>query len=234
MANVAGEYGVDQAKNGLGLEVQKFVERFMISPEQAEETVASFARRYRKNHAKDGVVSDDPLTVADRLTISKAIVSRYAIYSAALGAGTAAPGMFPGVGTAVVAGGAVTDLGVSIKLQCDMTLCLVTLYRESLSRDDQIQLAMVMALAGSAQQFAAGAGKEFAEKAAAKLVYQYLKGPTLQFIKMLFKKVAINFTQKAAAKVIPFGIGVGVSAAANYATTRVVGRVSRLVLTGPA
>jgi hypothetical protein len=234
VTNFTGEYGVDQDKNGLGLELQKFVERFMISPEQAEETVAGYTRRYRKNHAKDGVVSDDLLTLADRLTISKAIISRYATYSAALGAGTAAPGIIPGWGTALMAGGAVADLGATIKLQCDMTLCLVTLYRESLSRDDQIHLAMVMALAGSAQQFAAGTGKEFAEKAAAKLVLKYLQGPTLQFIKMLFKKVAITFTQKWAAKAIPFGIGVGVSAAANYALTQAVGRVSRKILTGPA
>ena len=56
------------------------------------------------------------------------------------------------------------------------------------------------------------------------MVNQYLKGPTLVVIKKLFEKVGITFTQKAAAKAIPFGIGVVIGFSANYALTKYVGK----------
>lgn len=66
-----------------------------------------------------------------------------------------------------------------------------------------------------------------ASKAGVRMVKQYLKGPVLQIIKELFSKIGVTFTQKAAAKVIPFGIGVIVSGAANYALTVYVGKTAR-------
>ncbi|MNT95502.1 EcsC protein family protein [compost metagenome] len=59
------------------------------------------------------------------------------------------------------------------------------------------------------------------------MVKKYLTGPVLQVIKDLFKKIGITFTQKAAAKVIPFGIGVVVGGTANYALTKYVGKTAR-------
>ena len=61
------------------------------------------------------------------------------------------------------------------------------------------------------------------------MVNKYLTGATLIAIKELFKKIGIVFTQKAAAKAIPFGIGVLIGGAANYALTKYVGKTAREV-----
>lgn len=62
-----------------------------------------------------------------------------------------------------------------------------------------------------------------AKKAAERAVAMYLKGVTLQVIKEMFKKFGIIFTQKAAQKAIPFGVGVIIGAGVNYALTKWVG-----------
>lgn len=59
------------------------------------------------------------------------------------------------------------------------------------------------------------------------MVNQYLTGSTLVAIKESFKKIGITFTQKAAARAIPLGIGVAISSSTNYALTRYVGNVAR-------
>lgn len=216
-----------------GNQVEAFVRKFMITPEQANTFVNSQEHKYRKRKGSNGNPWRDPLTDEDRLKIARAIISRYAAYTGLIGVGTAAPGIIPGWGTAAALGGGALDVGASIKLQADMALCLVELFDETLNPQDAEDLAIVIAVASAAEQGVSRTAKPFAEKVAAKLVYQYLRGPTLQFIKTLFRKVAITFTQRAAAKVIPFGIGVGVAGISNYALTQVVGKVALRVLRGP-
>lgn len=232
VSNAAGERG-NQSAEGLGNQIESFVRKFMISPEQAKDYVAGHERRYRRSKGVGGARSGDPLSAEDKLKIARAIIARYAAYAAAVGAGTAAPGMIPGWGTVAVVGGGALDVGGTMKLQSDMALCLVGLFDETLSPEDAQDLAIVIALASGIEQGVGRVAKPFVEKTAAKLVYQYLRGPSLQFIKALFKKVAITFTQKSAAKIIPFGIGVLISGASNYVLTQVVGKVALKVLLGP-
>ena len=240
----SGEGGLDVATTmndsedpdkaaGLGAQIEAFVRKFMITPEQADEYVAAQERRYRNRKGSNGVPSGDPLTEEDKLAIARAIISRYATYTMWVGAGTAAPGMIPGWGTAMAVGGGVADVGATMKLQADMALCLVELFDETLSPEDAQDLAIVIALASGIEQGVGRVAKPFVEKTAAKLVYQYLRGPSLQLIKAMFRKLAITFTQKAAARAIPFGIGVAVAGGSNYVLTQIVGKVALKVLLGP-
>lgn len=233
MVSITDDERASRSAEGLGNQIESFVRKFMISPEQAKEYVAGHERRYRRSKGSGGAHSGDPLSAEDKLKIARAIIARYATYAAAVGAGTAAPGMIPGWGTAVAVGGSALDVGATMKLQSDMALCLVQLYDETLTPEDAQDLAIVIALASGIEQGFGRAAKPFVEKTAAKLVYQYLRGPSLQFIKALFKKVAITFTQKAAAKAIPLGIGVALASASNYVLTQVVGKVALKVLLGP-
>lgn len=88
-------------------------------------------------------------------------------------------------------------------------------------------MSYIIALCGSLEQMGSAGATRIASKAGVRMIHQYLKGGTLTVIKEFFKKIGITFTQKAAAKVIPFGVGVIVGGAANYALTKYVGKVAR-------
>jgi hypothetical protein len=205
--------------------LQKAVEAIAITPDAAAQLVdgyrASFEAKFKRK----------PSETTDKRKISSKVISRYSKLSAAAGAVTAIPSVIPGIGTAVaVLGGGAADLAIGLKLQIDMCMCLVEVWETELSGEDKKHLAFVLALAGSVEQLVTQGGKEAVEKIAAKLIYQYLKGPALITIKQLFKKASITFTQKAVAKAVPAGVGVAISGSANYILTRVVGRVAVAIL----
>ena len=205
--------------------LEKVVEAIAITPEAAADLVDGYRTTFEAKHERQ------PLSLEDKSRIASKIISRYALLSAGAGAVTALPGVIPGFGTAVaVLGGGAADLAASLKLQIDMCMCLVEIYQAELSGEDKKHLGFTLALAGSAEQMLANGGKVAVEKVAAKLVFQYIRGPVLVTIKQLFKKVAINFTQRAMAKVVPLGIGVAFSAGANYALTTMVGKIAVAVL----
>lgn len=205
--------------------LQRVVETVAISPIDARTLVDGFRAAFQ---SKYGYVPD---SLEDQRRIAKKIVTRYSALAAASGAASALPGVIPGVGTAVAAvGGGLADLAASLKLQVDMCMCLVEVYRVDIGAEDKRHLAFILALAGSVEQMATNGGKAAAAKVAEKLVYKYLRGPTLQTIKQLFGKVTLNFTQKAAAKAIPLGVGVAFSGSTNYVLTAAVGRIATAVL----
>lgn len=205
--------------------LQKAVEVIAITPEAATRLVDGYRASFKVKFKRE------PESLDDKKRIAATIIGRYSKFSAATGAATAIPSVVPGVGTAVaVLGGGVTDLALTMKIQIDMCMCLVELYNTDLSNEDKKHLAFVLALAGSVEQLLTTGGKAAILKIAQKLVLQYLKGPALLTIKELFKRVAITFTQKAAAKAIPAGIGVAFSGATNYALTTVVGKVAVVIL----
>lgn len=207
-----------------GSRLQKAVEAIVITPEAATKLVDGYRATFEDKFKRE------PESLEDKRRIAAKIIGRYSKLSAAAGAVTAAPGVIPGIGTAVaVVSGGVADTAAALKLQVDMCMCLVEVFEADLSDEDKKHLAFVLALAGSAEQMAAKGGKAVM-KIAEKLVYQYLRGPALVTIKQLFKRVSITFTQKATAKAIPAGIGVAFSSSTNYVLTTVVGKVGVAVL----
>ncbi|SDL57046.1 hypothetical protein SAMN04488242_2027 [Tessaracoccus oleiagri] len=205
--------------------LQQAVEAVAISPEDAAKLVDGYRRTFRMKFNRE------PESLEDKRRLAKRIIGRYATVAAGVGAATAVPGVIPGIGTVVsLLGGGAADAAITIKMQVDMCLCLVELFEAELSGEDKKHLAFVLALGGSLEQLASQGGKQAVQRIAQKLVYQYLKGPLLVTIKQLFKKLSITFTQKAAAKVLPAGIGVAFSGSTNYVLTIVVGNVAVAVL----
>jgi len=205
--------------------LQRAVEAIAISPEDARALVEGYRRSFRKKFERE------PFSAADKRRIATKVIDRYSKLAAATGAAAALPGVIPGVGTAVaVIGGGAADIAASLKIQIDMCMCLVELFEDELSSEDKKHLAFVLALAGSIEGLATNTGKVAVEKAAQKLVFQYIKGPALQTIKELFKKVGVTFLQKTAAKAVPAGVGVVFSGSTNYVLTTVVGRIAIKVL----
>lgn len=201
--------------------LMKMVEAIAISPEDARELVEQY-----QNQARSASPSAAEQKVQD-VVVDK-IISRYSKLAATSGAATALPGVIPGIGTAVSAvGGGLADISVCMKLQIDMTMCLAVAINGKLSNEDAKHMSYIIALYGSLEQMGSSSATKIASQAGVRMVKQYLKGPTLQIIKELFAKIGISFTQKAAAKVIPFGIGVIVGGTANYALTNYVGKTAR-------
>ncbi|WP_085688246.1 MULTISPECIES: EcsC family protein [unclassified Pseudomonas] len=201
--------------------LMKMVEAIAISPHDARELVQQY---------KDQARSSMPSATDEKIQeiIVDKIISRYSKLAATSGAATALPGVIPGIGTAVSAvGGGLADISVCMKLQIDMTMCLAIAINGKMSNEDAKHMSYIIALCGSLEQLGSSGATKIASKAGVRMVHQYLKGPTLQLIKELFAKIGISFTQKAAAKVIPFGIGVIIGGSANYALTAYVGKTAR-------
>lgn len=205
--------------------LQRVVETIAISADDAAGLVDSYRTSFSSEHGRA------PSSTEDKKRMAVKIIGRYSRLAAASGVATSLPAVIPGIGTAVAAvGGSFADLAASTKLQVDMCRCLVEVYRVELGNEEKKHLAFVLALAGSAEQIASKGGKAAVAKVAEKLVFKYLSGPTLVTVKQLFGKVAINFTQKAAAKAVPLGVGAAFSGSTNYVLTTVVGKIATAVL----
>lgn len=212
---MASDYSGSEGGEPSG-KLQRIVEAAAITPKDARELVQKYRRRYRLS-----------ATSADNKKLAKLLVNRYARLSATSGVVTALPSVVPGIGTVAAAlGGGLADLAASLKFQVDLCYCLVEVFDEDLPDQDKSALGLLLALAGSAEQIATTAGKAAVEEAARRVILMYLRGSVLQTVKALFRKIGITFLQKTAAKVVPFGIGVGLSGAANYALTQVVGAIA--------
>lgn len=199
----------------------KIVEAISISPQEARVVVAQYEEHARKAKpfATDKTVNK---------LVTEKIIARYSKLAAGAGAATSLTGVIPGVGTVFAAvGGGLADLSVCMKLQIDMTMCLAVAINKRLSNEDAKHMSAIIALSGVLEKFAANGVTEFGSRAGVKLVKQHLTGAALKIIKDLFRRVGIAFTQKAALKVIPFGVGVAIGASANYKLTQYVGKIAR-------
>ncbi|MGJ7515471.1 hypothetical protein ACSFE6_14220 [Pseudomonas baetica] len=210
-----------EEKEDNGSALMKIVEAIAITPKDARELVTQYQEQARK--AKPDA-SDESI----QELVTDKIIERYSKMAAASGGATSLAGVIPGIGTAVaMVGGGAADVSLCMKLQIDMTMCLGIAINNKMSNEDAKHMSFVIALCGSLEQMTSSGATKVASKAAVRVVSEYLKGATLQTIKQLFKQVGINFTKAAATKAIPFGVGLVIGTAANYALTRYVGSVAR-------
>ena len=86
---------------------------------------------------------------------------------------------------------------------------------------------MIVAGLGALSEAAKEDGKRISIQAFVKMVNQYLKGPILQLLKEIFKKIGITFTRTALVKCIPFGVGVVIGFSVNKGFTWYVGNKAR-------
>ncbi len=204
-----------------GTALMKIVEAISITPQDARAVVSQYEAQVRAGNQNK---TDEHI----RDLVTKKIIQRYSKMAATSGGVTSLAGIVPGIGTAIsMVGGGLADVSVCMKFQIDMTMCLGIAINNGLSNEDAKHMSFIIALGGSLEHLASGAATKTASKATVKVVSEYLKGATLQTIKQLFKQVGINFTKKAAMKAIPFGVGVAISASANYFLTRYIGGVAR-------
>ena len=102
-------------------------------------------------------------------------------------------------------------------------MALASIYGHNILLEEEKRICFIVSGLGAISEAAKEGGKSVGTKAFIKMVKEYLKGPILQAIKELFKKIGITFTRKALEKAIPFGIGVVISFSANKGLTWYVG-----------
>lgn len=201
------------AENNYDL-IHATVNKIAISPEDAHDLVSGYFKQspYSKSDSRS------------RELVAKKIINRYAKLAATSGGATSLTSVVPGIGTAVsLVGGGAADVAITMKLQVDMTMCLAAAYGYDLTNEDARHLSFMIAGVGALEQLATTTGKDFVSKSAIKMTNIYLKGATLTAVKDVFKYVGINFTKKALQKSIPFGVGVVIGSASNYALSKYVG-----------
>lgn len=196
----------------------KAVEIVLAKPEHIKAETEQLLTSYRKKYS---LKTDEEI----KHRAAKKIVSNYSYFCAFIGGVTGLAGIIPGLGTVISTfGGTTADIALSMKYQIEMTMAIAVVYGHDITIEEEKRLCFLIAGLGAINEAAKEGGKTIGKKAFTKMVQQYLTGSTLVAIKQIFKKVGITFTQKAASKAIPFGIGVILSAGANKGITFYIGK----------
>lgn len=197
--------------------VLKAIELILANPQDIHNEAQSLLAKFQKSHRNKSESEVKNLT-------ARKIISNYSYCAAFSGGATALTGIVPGLGTAVAAfGGATADTALTMKYQIEMTMALASIYGHNILLEEEKRICFIVSGLGAISEAAKEGGKSVGTKAFIKMVKEYLKGPILQAIKELFKKIGITFTRKALEKAIPFGIGVVISFSANKGLTWYVG-----------
>lgn len=198
-----------------------FVELVAISPEDAKHMANQYLDQSRKQHVQDS-------RLHHQIRAADAIIKRHAKLAAIVGGTTALPGVVPGVGTAIaMLGGGVADVGVCMKMQVDMCMCLAAVFDYDVASEDVRHLAFLIAVFGALQHGGAEAGVKLGSRAGVRMLNQYLRGSALVTLKQMFARVGVRFTRVGLEKALPIGIGVALGVGFNYGFTRYIGRQAK-------
>jgi len=199
----------------------KAVELVLAEPADIKRETESLLKKFAKEHPSKS-------TTEVRSLVVKKIISNYSYFAAFSGGATALTGIVPGLGTALATfGGATVDVALSMKYQIEMTMAIAVAYGHDILVEEKKRVCMMVAGLGTIAEAGKEGGKSLASKAFIRLAKEYLTGSTLQALKEIFKKIGIIFTQKAAVKAIPFGVGVVIGFTANKGLAAYVGRKAR-------
>ncbi|MBF0319052.1 MAG: hypothetical protein HQL01_04525 [Nitrospirae bacterium] len=224
----------------------KTVKSAVIKPAAVKKIV----KRYWDKHNCYGI-PDSGLKA--QIGIAEKIVGKYSNLAALIGSVTALPSITPGIGTIVaVTAGMAVDVVTAMKFQVDMCLCLCEVFGFDVSEEKTINLAFLLAAAGTLEKAGvslesaceskatmkllksniqgaavqiAGAniGVKVASDLGVSMIQHYLQGAALHVIKDLFSRIGTHFTRKAVEKSLPYGFGIVIGGSLNYALTKYVG-----------
>ena len=118
-----------------------------------------------------------------------------------------------------------------MKVNVDMCLALVYLFKPDLSEDEAFSLAVSLATYGTMERkgvkYLGGKATKLASEAGVRILRQKLRGSALIVTQQAFKRVGIVFTRKAVEKSIPFGVGAVIGSSVNAGLTTHVGNQAR-------
>ena len=201
--------------------MEKAVRKIGRSPDATKKLAR---KRLSQARSKNPGASDLEL----KTNAARVIVRGHALRSGVSGGVTGLAGAIPGPGTvAAITVGAATDFVFFMKVNVDMCLALVYLFKPGLSEDEAFSLATYGTMERKNVNYLGGKATKLASEAGVKILRQQLRGSALIATKQAFKRVGIVFTRKAVEKSIPFGVGAVIGSSVNAGLTTYVGNQAR-------
>ena len=204
--------------------LEKAVRKIGRSPDATKKLAR---KRLSQARSKNPGASDLEL----KTNAARVIVRGHALRSGVSGGVTGLAGAIPGPGTvAAITAGAAIDFVFFMKVNVDMCLALVYLFKPGLSEDEAFSLAVSLATYGTMERgakYLGGKATKLASAAGVRILRQQLRGSALIVTKQAFKRVGIVFTRKAVEKSIPFGVGAVIGSSVNAGLTTYVGNQAR-------
>ena len=199
-----------------GRQLLSAVERIIDDPGSLISMVEEWERKTpRPPECDDG---------AWRQSVADEIVSHFSNWSAVSGGATALPATVPGIGTLVaVLGGALADMGLVLKFEVEMALCLTHLHGWDIRDERERQLAFLLA---SVSTHDAKSGENFLAdlvRVEWEAVWKYTPRQLSKHLVTVMAKLAMASASKGLVRALPL-VGVGVNAGINKVLTKRVGQ----------
>ena len=158
-----------------------------------------------------------------RATAASEVVRHFSNRAALAGGLAAAPALIPGAGTLVAAvGGALADMGFLLKYEVEMVLVLSHLHGFDIRKDEERQLAFLMA---SVSTYDARSGENVLmdmAKAEGVAIWKYAPRQVSKHLVGVFTKIALMQLSKSLVRALPL-VGIAVGSSMNKVLTGRVG-----------
>ncbi len=155
------------------------------------------------------------------------VISHFSRRSALSGGLTAAPALIPGLGSLVAAaGGTLVDIGLVLKFEVEMALVLSHLYGFDITRNEERQIAFLLASVGTYDVQSGGdimGELSQAARAGGDAVWTYAPREVSKMVLSVMAKIALlKLSKGLLARALPV-VGIAVGSTMNRALTRRVG-----------
>lgn len=168
-----------------------------------------------------GAKPDDE--AAARAVASEDIIRHFSNRTAVSGGLAALPALIPGVGTlAALAGGALADVGLVLKFEVEMALTLSHLYGFDIAREEERNLAFLLAAVSTYDAKSGGNFFTDVVQAEAIALWKYTPRQVGKLLLTVLSKLALLQVGKGLARAIPF-VGIAVGSTMNKVLTQRVG-----------
>ncbi|SEM46376.1 EcsC protein family protein [Stigmatella aurantiaca] len=198
-----------------GSQLLTAVERILADTDSLVALAQEHLRRAQARAGEDGPATRD--------AAAESVVQHFSLRTAITGGLTAAPAMFPGAGTLLaVAGGALADMGLMLKYEVEMALVLSHVYGFDITRQDERQLAFLLA---SVSAYDAKSGGNFfmdVAQAEGVAVWRYTPRQVSKLLVSVMAKLALFKVSKGLLRALPL-VGIAVGSSLNKVLTQRVG-----------
>ena len=176
-----------------------------------------------ERHLKQARASTPRNEERARATAASEVVRHFSNRAALAGGLAAAPALIPGAGTLVAAvGGALADMGFLLKYEVEMALVLSHLHGFDIRKDEERQLALLMA---SVSTYDARSGENVLvdmAKAEGVAIWKYTPRQVSKMLVGVMTKIALLQLSKSLVRALPF-VGIAVGSSMNKVLTGRVG-----------
>lgn len=176
-----------------------------------------------KDHLRRALAVKPDDEAAARVAASEEIIRHFSNRTAVSGGLAALPALLPGVGTlAALAGGALADVGLVLKFEVEMSLTLSHLYGFDITREEERNLAFLLASVSTYD--AKSGGNFFADVVQAEgiAIWKYTPRQVGKLLLTVLSKLALLQVGKGLVRAVPF-VGIAVNSSVNKVLTKRVG-----------